>query len=75
MSSRVNGVLAPDGRLTVAFGSISASSRIEGRDERLNLVVAERPEELRGDLDRPGPAFRETRECRTAETRCGRWRR
>ena len=73
MSARVNGVLFPDGRRTVACGSISARLRIECREERLDLVVAQRPEQLGGDHHgrrwRPPGCWAD----RSRETRFPRW--
>ena len=66
MSSWVNGVRLPDGRRSVAFGSNSTRLRIERRQIRFDLVVAERPEDLRGDFDGRGRAFRRSTAGRTA---------
>ena len=66
MSSVVNGVRAPDGRAMVALGSIVALAGSNVGDERLDLVVAERPEELRRDHDgrRCRPRVHRLIECR-----------
>ena len=51
MSERVIGVRFPLGRRNVASGCDLHLLRIEGRQERLDLVVAERPEEFRRHHD------------------------
>ncbi len=45
----MNGVLAPDGRRMVACESISSRAGIDAREEGLDLVVSERPEQPVGN--------------------------